>query len=445
MNVRGHRGSQNGYGAAEKSHAPVYSLLSLTDSLAKSHDGETGHTVRILHLGKFAPPAVGGMESFLTALMDRQIRDGHRVHAVRLAASGGGSVSDDRPGVPLRDGAQDAPPRFADVPAVWPSGPAPFAPGYGAAVRDMVRQIRPDVVHAHLPNLSVLWSLPSASIPLVVHWHADVPPEALPVAARLAYPLYRPPLSRVLARAARIVCTSDAGRDASDALRKHRNKCVVVPLGIALDSPHTPERSPFPAKAEPERTVPQSPGGPLTVLGLGRFAAYKGFDILVRAAAQTPPPLRFVLAGDGPFLDATRSLADGLGLRDRIAFPGKVSDARRDRLLAECDIFCLPAVNRAEAFGLVALEAMSFSRPVVACSPAGSGVAEVVKHGATGLVVPPSDPASLARALTRLADSPNERLRMGQAGRHRLIERFDLSRVARALEVVYRQAVATRS
>jgi glycosyltransferase involved in cell wall biosynthesis len=121
-----------------------------------------------------------------------------------------------------------------------------------------------------------------------------------------------------------------------------------------------------------------------------------------------------------------------LGLGETVNLLGDVS---RDRLAEEyvsADIFCLPSVQ--ESFGIVFLEAMAAGLPVVACRAAA--IPEVVEDGVTGLLVPPRDPAGLARALEAMAVDPERARAMGEAGR-RAVPAYVPERVAaRFLEAV---------
>src|SRR5690606_12272502 len=101
---------------------------------------------------------------------------------------------------------------------------------------------------------------------------------------------------------------------------------------------------------------------------------------------------------------------------DRVRLCTGLDDADLEATYQACDLVCLPSIDRAEAFGLVLLEAMRAARPVVASRVPGSGMSEVVVDGETGLQVPPDSPQALAQAILRLAGDPALRQRLGQAG-----------------------------
>ena len=164
-----------------------------------------------------------------------------------------------------------------------------------------------------------------------------------------------------------------------------------------------------------------------------RLEPEKDVATLVEAASRLAAPARVLVAGGG----AERALLEAAATRSAapVVFLGPRDDV--PDLMAACDLVALPAP--AEPFGLVLIEAMAAGRPVVAC--AAGGPPEIVDAGVTGLLVPPRDPAALAAAIDRLAASPGERRRMGDAGRARYAERFTAGAMEAATRRVYRRVL----
>ena len=125
------------------------------------------------------------------------------------------------------------------------------------------------------------------------------------------------------------------------------------------------------------------------------------------------------------------------GLANRVHLPGSLPDRELRTLLQQATLVCLPSVDRAEAFGVVQLEAMRYGIPLVSTAIPGSGVDWVNQDGVTGLVVPPGDAEALARALQWIVDHPQTGEAMGNAGRRRLATDFTIEKTASALENVY--------
>jgi rhamnosyl/mannosyltransferase len=151
-------------------------------------------------------------------------------------------------------------------------------------------------------------------------------------------------------------------------------------------------------------------------------------------------PGHLALVGGGGEEADLRALSTSLGLDGRVHFAGSVDDAALLAYYRAADVFVLPSIHPAEAFGLSMIEAMASGTPVV-CTELGTGTSFVNRHGETGLVVPPGDATALARAITRLLGDPEERRRMGEAGRRRAREVFSTGRMVRELLEVYRDVL----
>jgi glycosyltransferase involved in cell wall biosynthesis len=179
-------------------------------------------------------------------------------------------------------------------------------------------------------------------------------------------------------------------------------------------------------------------GTPPRIVTVGRLKAPKDPLTLVRALASVSGPFEAVVVGDGPDRPAVEAEAERLALGGAVRLAGERADVMQ--LLADADIFVLS--SRSEGLPLSILEAMSAGLPVVA-SRVG-GVPEAVVDGETGLLVPPGEPSTLARALERLVADPALRGRLGAAGRERVEELFHLDRCREAHVELYRRELARR-
>ena len=138
------------------------------------------------------------------------------------------------------------------------------------------------------------------------------------------------------------------------------------------------------------------------------------------------------------------ALARELGISDRVRFAGEVSHEELAALYHACDVFVLPSITRAEAFGYVQLEAMACARPVVS-TRVPSGVAWVNRDGVTGLTVAPGDVEALARAIAALTADPDLARRMGAAGRDRVLSEFTMARMRTAAATLYREVASEQA
>lgn len=159
----------------------------------------------------------------------------------------------------------------------------------------------------------------------------------------------------------------------------------------------------------PPAALPAPPGA-RRLLAMGRLHRNKGFDIALRALAQLPSA-HLSIAGEGPERAALESLAQELGVADRVAFLGWRHDT--GALLAAAEVFVCS--SRHEPLGNIVLEAWSAGRPVVAV--ASQGPLELISEGIDGVMVAPEDPGALAVAIARLLDDPARAAALGAAGR----------------------------
>jgi glycosyltransferase involved in cell wall biosynthesis len=172
----------------------------------------------------------------------------------------------------------------------------------------------------------------------------------------------------------------------------------------------------------------------VTVGFLGRLEKQKGAEYLIRAAAIVRPQnrhVRFLLAGEGSLRPELERLAAELGVADAIQFVGWTQDI--PGFLKQIDILAMPSLW--EAFGLSAAEAMAAEKPVIASSV--EGLPEVVEDGLTGMLVPPADPAALARGIIALAADSTLRRAMGRHGRARVERLFTVDRMIARHEHFY--------
>ena len=262
-------------------------------------------------------------------------------------------------------------------------------------------------------------------LPWVVHWHADIPLDSASTTLRLAYPFYRPWEHALLARADAVIATSAAYRDASTALRPFLDKVEVIPLALEPADPPPPGAGLWPT-------------GGRRLLAVGRLSHYKGFEVLLDALA-TLPGFTLLLIGAGERESALRARLRALGLEARVRMAGQVDQATLEQAYAQAEIFCLPSLDRAEAFGMVLLEAMRAGLPCVASAIPGSGVGEVVADGHSGLLVPPNDATALAAALQRLDQDAALRAALGRNGQARWRDNYQPAPVNAQVEALYRR------
>jgi glycosyltransferase involved in cell wall biosynthesis len=185
----------------------------------------------------------------------------------------------------------------------------------------------------------------------------------------------------------------------------------------------------------------------LNLLCIGTLHEVKGQAFLLEACRLLkemgyPFSCRFV--GDGPDKAALAAQAANAGLDGSVHFLGRRTREEIVRLIQEADVLVAPSVasqdGRREGIPVVLMEAMACKLPVVASRL--SGIPELVKDGKTGLLVPPGDAEALAEALAYLYKQPEKRQQLGQAGRERILQTFDLHKNAAELAQRFQKETA---
>ncbi|MGH6913994.1 MAG: glycosyltransferase, partial [Geminicoccales bacterium] len=214
------------------------------------------------------------------------------------------------------------------------------------------------------------------------------------------------------------VCT--AGNAAG--LRELAPSAEIMLTYHGLDSRRFPalHRLPGPDGRDPAR--------PVRLLGVARLVPKKGIEVLLEALAMLPTDRhwRYEHVGGGPLGDPLAGAAARLGLADRIVWRGALPQDEVLEAYRGADLFVLASriAPDGDRDGLpnVLLEASAQELAIVASRVAA--VPELIDHGVNGYLVPPDDPVALAQALAALIGDPAARLRLGRAGRRRILERF---------------------
>lgn len=368
--------------------------------------------MKILQVGKFYHPSRGGIETLLRNLAEGLCRAGDEVTVVCSSDS-------PRPAHDWHGGV-----RVVRAGTLGTLLSQPLSPALTARILRYARDA--DVVHVHTPNplAEVSTLLVPAHVPIVASWHSDI------VRQSALMKVYGSLSRAFLRRVSSVVVATPHHIRYSDLLPEFAQKCRVIPYGLELPGP----RAGIAPRTRSERF------GEDYILFVGRLVGYKGVSVLVRALRELPHAT-VVIVGDGPLRQVLQTQAQTDGVADRVHFLGSVDDATLSELYENCGLLVLPSVSRAEAFGLVLLEAMARGRPVVS-TRLDSGVTLVNEDGVTGRVVTPNDPHALAQAIASLLGAPDDRKRMGERARARFVERFSRDALVRDMRALYAEVLA---
>lgn len=203
-------------------------------------------------------------------------------------------------------------------------------------------------------------------------------------------------------------------------------RSIVIPNPLPPESERVAKKKILEFDKQPKASKQDAD---LRVLAMTRLTRGKSVHTVIEALPLLPENVHLLVAGSGSERSALESLAERLGVSNRVRFTGWVSGAKKSKLLEETDIFCLP--SRADSFGMGFVEAMSFGKPVVAAD--SRAIADIVVAGKTGLLVGIEDPVDVAKAILVLKD-PALRFRMGEAGITRVLKNFSSSIVGARIE-----------
>jgi glycosyltransferase involved in cell wall biosynthesis len=270
-------------------------------------------------------------------------------------------------------------------------------------LRRMIVERRIDMIHANNFKMHILAALASAGRRTPVLWHVrDIFPERSVSLLRLA------------SRAATRVLTVSRAVAAQFA-----NQANVSVLYNAVELP--------PKTVEPQAIAPR-------VIGyVGRLDSGKGIDILVRAflsLAPRHPQIRLLIAGEGP---ERRSIPSHPAI-EVAGFQSDVSSA-----WSRIDV-CVQPSSQPDSFPRSVIEAMSWSKPVVAS--AIGGIPEAIEEGATGLLFRPGEANGLEAKLETLLRHPTRAQAMGAAGRRRCEALFSVPAHVAQLTKIYETTYA---
>lgn len=297
-----------------------------------------------------------------------------------------------------------------------------------------------DIVHAHYntpySDYSGLRYAKKKEVPFVVTYHNDAPEIGGIFIRNWANKIYNKTLLKnVLKGADIIIATSNSYINESRFLRDYKEKIEVIPNGINLKEF---ENSLSKSECRKKLGLPQDKR---IILFFGNIVSYKGPHILLKAVKLLKNQINdfiLVFAGRGVMQEEIKKMAVELDLSENILFTGYVKDELKPLYFKSADIFCLPSINVAEAFGIVNLESMASGVPIV--STRLGGIPDVVEDGKNGILAEPGDEKSLADALLFLIENEDIRTKMGNYGIKKVND-YSWEKIANKTELIYKELI----
>lgn len=278
-------------------------------------------------------------------------------------------------------------------------------------LKKVIREFKPDIMHAHFASSYGLLGALSAFHPFVLSvWGSDVfdfPKKSF---------LHKSLLGYNLKKADKILSTSHVMAEETKIYTE--KEIEVTPFGINTDQfkPEKADRAALTPFSENDIVV-----GTIKLLEdkYGINYLIEAFSIVLHRHPELP--LKLLIVGDGSERKNLENLADGLGIAEKVYFAGMADYSKVPYFNRMLDVYV--ALSNYESFGVAVIEAQSCGKPVVV-SDAG-GLPEVVEDGVTGFVVERKNAEAAAEKLEKLVLDAALRERMGNAGRERVLKLYD--------------------
>jgi len=407
--------------------------------------------LRILHLGKYdsTSPEAGGVESAVENITKQLKNDFNQIIVVftgkykkiKLIQSASGT-------------------EHLLIPVHLVIGYAPVNFFLKSCPDLKLMTFSPDIIYVHMPSImpfSCLNELRKRKT--IVFWHADV--EGTRVSKNWSFPVYRLFEQQLLKNSRSIITTSPHYLDSSKSLKHYKKKCSIIPLGIEDMTENSGKVAVFTDQTNKTTVLPDAKNTTAVfldkinkpaslphainnfiktkrlILSVGRLAYYKGYTFLVEAmqfVKVKEDNAVLLIAGEGNERQEIERKITDLNLKTKVMLPGTITNMEKKLLLSRAEIFCLPSIDRAEAFGVSLLEAMQFNLNLVTTRVKGSGMNYVNIHNRTGLSVRPSSSFELAMAFTTILNHPGLAKKFGNNAKQRFIDHFQARNMAKKIK-----------
>lgn len=290
-------------------------------------------------------------------------------------------------------------------------------------ITEIIRDLRPDVVHAHSPLLTGIPALRAArraNVPMVYEvrglWEDAAVDLGNTTVGGFRYRTTRALESRLLQRVDAIVTLCQSMREELVSRGLSSEKITIVPNAVdpASFSEHRPR----------DQNVSRSLGldGRVVLGFIGSFYHYEGLSLLIQALSDirnAVPNITILLVGGGPEEKTLKDLTDKLGLNNVVRFTGRVPHGEVQRYYDLIDFFVYPrrSIRLTELVTpLKPLEAMADRRIVIASNVGGHR--ELIRDEVTGYLFPPDDPLALGRRVIQVVRDAGSHARIRENARH---------------------------
>jgi len=348
--------------------------------------------MNILHFGKFYPPFKGGMEKYLQELAEQQSLKHnitvlvHNHHFSRFKSETTHETINSVTVVRQK--------------TLKPFLFTPIMLGVGKIINSLLKQNNTQIIHIAWPNPSALFLLMNKSakkLPWVIQWQSDMVTERSSALLKFAYFFFKPLEKIILKRAAAVIVSSQEYFEHSNALPAFANKCHTIPLGITFQAQNSKQ-------SEQQWADQLWAKSPYKIFSVGRLTFYKNHQLLLQAA-QLLPEAQFIITGTGELMTQLKNEIADKQLNN-VYLTGKLKQNKLHALMATCDAFCLPSNDRAESYGMVLLEALSFNKSILVSNLEGSGMKWIASQAKNSLTFDCNNANDLVLKIMEITQQP---------------------------------------
>jgi len=291
--------------------------------------------------------------------------------------------------------------RLYRLPILFTFSNTPINPFWYFQIKKIIQKEQPILINAHtpVPFIADITALICSKIPFVLTYHSG---SMIKENSLLDVPIFiyeNVFLKYTLRKAKLIICSSNHIRN--DFLKSYKNETITVNPGVDDLGRHAKEIS--------DRKII------LFVASLTKSQRYKGLDYLLQALVTLKKHMenvRLFVVGEGDAVSDYRKLVSQLELNNEVVFTGSLMGRKLNQIYKKAHVLALPSLK--EGFGMVLIEAMAQSTPVIGTDI--GGIPDIITHGKEGFLVPPKNPDALAKAISLILKNPSLARSMGKAG-----------------------------
>lgn len=366
--------------------------------------------IKILHMGKFYPPDYGGIESVIKSIVDDSSKEiKHKI--ICFSNKENKYIKDDK--------------NITRCNILFNIKNQPISFKY--LFKSIIEFRKVDIIHVHSPNVLAYAALLFCfGKKIIIHWHSDI------LNKGILYKIIRPLEYYVINKADRIIVTSSEYYNYSQPLKRFSSKVSIIPLGINdnITRKSSIDNSLFFDKFKNKEII----------LSVGRLVKYKGYELLINASKYFSENIVTIIIGTGPERNRIFSLIKKNNINN-VYLLENINDSQKNELYQKSKIFCLPSLNRQEAFGVVLLEALSFGKPLIVNKITGSGINWVNKNKCTGLNFNMNDSKKFADIVNVLIKDTIQLNEYSKNSRDRYVELFTDKLMNTKIKNIYYQLI----